>query len=151
MHLRALIVDLFCFNIFNLPFQQEVANHKLRAVQIDLEDLFNVTNHASLVFYLHFSCVSRKFSALNLSHCRIIFQYKDLDEEFFTRVTENTRRYIGVFASAIDEILPEPTEAFPDDDHEILMTQRTEDGMDNTDGSDPQQKMPPEIKRYLYA
>lgn len=78
----------------------------------------------------------------------LILQYKDLDEEFFRRVTENTRRYIGIFASAIDELLPEPTEAIPDDDHDVLMTQRSEDGTDNADGSDPLQKMPPEIKRY---
>ncbi|KAH9730759.1 DNA replication licensing factor MCM7 [Citrus sinensis] len=94
---------------------QDVANRKIRSIQIDLEDLFN---------------------------------YKDFDEEFFRRVTENTHRYIGIFASAIDELLPEPTEAFPDDDHDILMTQRSEDGADNTDGADPRQKMPPEIKRY---
>lgn len=45
--------------------------------------------------------------------------------------------------------MPEATEPFPDDDHDILMTQRAEDGTENADGSDPQQKMPPEIKRYL--
>ncbi|XP_062083590.1 DNA replication licensing factor MCM7 [Humulus lupulus] len=94
---------------------QEVANRKIRAVEIDLEDLFN---------------------------------YKDLDEEFLRRVTENTRRYIGIFADAIDELMPEPTEGFPDDDHDILMTQRSDDGPENVDGSDPHQKMPPEIKRY---
>ncbi|KAM6541466.1 hypothetical protein CsatB_005913 [Cannabis sativa] len=94
---------------------QEVANRKVRAVEIDLEDLFN---------------------------------YKDLDEEFLRRVTENTRRYVGIFAEAIDELMPEPTEGFPDDDHDILMTQRSDDGPENVDGSDPHQKMPPEIKRY---
>lgn len=52
------------------------------------------------------------------------------------------------FASAIDDVMPEPTEPFPDDDHDILMTQRTEDATENTDDSDPQQKMPAEIKRY---
>lgn len=76
------------------------------------------------------------------------FQYKDLDEEFLRRVTENTRRYIGIFADAIDELIPEPTEAFPDDDHDILMTQRSEEGTENTDGADPRQQMPPEIKRF---
>ncbi|KAK8588197.1 hypothetical protein V6N13_087141 [Hibiscus sabdariffa] len=75
--------------------------------------------------------------------------YKDLDEEFLRRVTENTRRYIEIFAAAIDELLPEPTEAFHDDDHDILMTQRAEDPTGNTDGSDSRQKMPPEIKRYF--
>ncbi|GFZ13796.1 minichromosome maintenance (MCM2/3/5) family protein [Actinidia rufa] len=70
--------------------KQDVANHKNKAIQIDLEDLFN---------------------------------YKDLDEDFLRRVTENTRRYIGIFAEAIDELIPEPTDAFPDDDHDILMTQ----------------------------
>ncbi|KAG6748399.1 hypothetical protein POTOM_048320 [Populus tomentosa] len=95
---------------------QDVANHKFRAVQIDLEDLIN---------------------------------YKDLDEEFLRRVTENTRRYVGIFADAIDEVLPKPTEAFPDDDHDILMTQRSEDTTENAEGSDANQKMPSEIKRYF--
>ena len=71
-----------------------------------------------------------------------------MDEEFFRRVTENTRRYVGIFADAIDELMPEPTEAFIDDDHDILMTQRSDDGPDTMDGSDPNQKMPSEIKRY---
>ncbi|KAH7516974.1 hypothetical protein FEM48_Zijuj09G0013000 [Ziziphus jujuba var. spinosa] len=95
---------------------QEVANHKISAIQIDLEDLIN---------------------------------YQDFDEDFLIRVTENTRRYIGIFADAIDELMPEPTEAFTDDDHDILMTQRSDDGPENMDGSDPHQKMPSEIKRYF--
>ncbi|KAI6694613.1 hypothetical protein NL676_022323 [Syzygium grande] len=95
---------------------QEVANRKVRAVEIELED---------------------------------IVDYKDLDEEFLRRVTENTRRYIGIFAEAIDELMPEPTEPFPDDDHDILLTQRSEDRRDNVDGVDPLQKMPSEIKRYF--
>ncbi|KAK9084333.1 hypothetical protein Scep_030804 [Stephania cephalantha] len=94
---------------------QDVANRKLRSVQIELEDLFN---------------------------------YKDLDEEFLRRVTENTKRYLVVFADAIDELMPEQTEAFQDDDHDILMTQRSEDASENTEGSDPFQKMPSEIKRF---
>lgn len=77
------------------------------------------------------------------------FQYKDLDEEFLRRITENTRRYIGIFADAIDQLMPEPTEAFTDDDHDILMIQRSDEGPENMDSSDPFQKMPPEIKRYL--
>lgn len=64
------------------------------------------------------------------------------------RVTENTRRYVGIFADAIDELIPEPTEVFADDDHDILMTQRAEDGNENADGTDPRQRMPPEIKRF---
>ncbi|GLT43135.1 hypothetical protein SLA2020_171060 [Shorea laevis] len=95
---------------------QEVANYKIRAVQIDLEDLDN---------------------------------YKDKDEEFFRRITENTRRYIGIFASAVDELLPAPTEDIPDD-IPILMTQRADDGngTENADATNPLKKMPPEIKRY---
>ncbi|KAI5419013.1 Mcm2-7 hexameric complex component [Lathyrus oleraceus] len=95
---------------------QDVANHKTRSVEIDLDDLMN---------------------------------YKDLDEEFLTRVTENTRRYVGIFADAIDELMPEPTEAFIDDDHDILMTQRSDEGTEGADGSDPHQKMPSEIKRFF--
>lgn len=95
---------------------QDVANHKARSVEIDLDDLMN---------------------------------YKDLDEEFLTRVTENTRRYVGIFADAIDELMSEPTEAFIDDDHDILMAQRSDDGTEGADGSDPHQRMPPEIKRFF--
>nr|GEU51387.1 DNA replication licensing factor MCM7 [Tanacetum cinerariifolium] len=94
---------------------QDVANRKIKAIQIDIEDLFN---------------------------------YKDLDEEFVGRVTSNTRRYVGIFADAIDELIPEPTEALQDDDHDILMTQRAEEGNENADGTDPKQKMPSEIKRF---
>lgn len=72
-----------------------------------------------------------------------------MDEDFLRRITENTRRYIGIFSEAIDELMPEPTEAFPDDDQDILMTQRSEDVADNSEGvKNPQQKMPPEIKRF---
>ncbi|XP_073151425.1 DNA replication licensing factor MCM7 [Henckelia pumila] len=95
---------------------QDVANRRVKAIQIELEDLAN---------------------------------YKDLDEEFLRRVTENTRRYVGVFASAIDQLMPEPTEVFMDDDHDILMTQRSEEGTENADRSDPQQKMPMDIKRLF--
>ncbi|XP_021768765.1 DNA replication licensing factor MCM7 [Chenopodium quinoa] len=94
---------------------QDVANRKSRAIQIDLEDLYN---------------------------------YKDSDDEFVRKVTENTKRYIGIFAEAIDELMPEPTEPFVDDDHDILMTQRAEEGTENADGSDLFQKMPAEIKRF---
>ncbi|KAI3787486.1 hypothetical protein L1987_41992 [Smallanthus sonchifolius] len=94
---------------------QDVANRKIRAIQIDIEDLFD---------------------------------YKDLDEEFVGRVTENTRRYVEIFADAIDELIPEPTEVLQDDDHDILMTQRAEEGNENADGTDPRQRMPPEIKRF---
>lgn len=94
---------------------QEVSNHKIRSVQIELEDIFN---------------------------------YKNLDEEFLGRVTANTRRYLGIFAEAIDELMPEPTEAFPDDDFDIYMTQRMDSGTENTDGPDLLQRMPAEIKRY---
>ncbi|KAL8253914.1 hypothetical protein R6Q59_032135 [Mikania micrantha] len=94
---------------------QDVANRKIKAIQIDIEDLFH---------------------------------YKDFDEEFVARVTENTRRYIEIFADAIDELIPDPTEVFQDDDHDILMTQRAEEGNENADGTDPRQRMPPEIKRF---
>ncbi|KAH0461689.1 hypothetical protein IEQ34_009264 [Dendrobium chrysotoxum] len=79
-----------------------------------------------------------------------LFNYKDLDEEFLQRVTENTRRYISIFAEAVDELMPEPTELFSaEDDHDILMTQRAEDLTDNADNSDPFRRMPPDIKRFF--
>jgi DNA replication licensing factor MCM7 len=75
-------------------------------------------------------------------------QYKDADEEFLQQVTENTRCYIGIFAEALDELMPEPTEAYAvDEDRGILMTQRVDEGVDGgADGTDPLQRMPPEIK-----
>ncbi|RXI02520.1 hypothetical protein DVH24_002598 [Malus domestica] len=91
---------------------------------------------------------NRKFRAIEID-IEDLFSYAELDEEFRNRVQENTRRYIGIFADAIDELMPEPTEAFTDDDHDILMTQRSDDGPENMDGPDPHQKMPPEIKRYF--
>uniref|UniRef100_M8BNG1 DNA replication licensing factor MCM7 n=1 Tax=Aegilops tauschii TaxID=37682 RepID=M8BNG1_AEGTA len=97
---------------------QDIANRKIRAAQIELDDLFH---------------------------------YKDVDEEFLQRVTENTKRYIGIFAEAVDELMPEPTEAFAvDEDRDILMTQRVDEGADGgADGTDPLQRMPPEIKRFF--
>ncbi|KAK4765841.1 hypothetical protein SAY87_007483 [Trapa incisa] len=77
-----------------------------------------------------------------------LLDYTDADEQFILRVTENTRRYISLFADAIDELLPEPTEPFSDDDHDILLTQRSEERKDS-DGMDPRQRMPSEIKRFF--
>lgn len=119
-------------------------------MQIDFEDLINVTfifffplGRFVTILYLYLSNHNQWFQL------PLFFQYKNLDEEFLRRITENTRRYIGIFADAIDELLPEPTEAFIDDDHDILMTQRSDEGTEGADGADPRQKMPPEIKRFL--
>ncbi|MCO5606715.1 hypothetical protein L7F22_060905 [Adiantum nelumboides] len=72
------------------------------------------------------------------------------DEGLVERVRSNARRYIGVLAEAIDDVLPEPTEALAgDDDYDILMRQRLDDTADNADTSDPLQKMPSEIKRFF--
>ncbi|THU44126.1 hypothetical protein C4D60_Mb02t04120 [Musa balbisiana] len=92
---------------------------------------------------------NRKRRAIHIELDDLV-DYKDLDEAFLQRVTENTRRYINIFAEAIDELMPEPTEVFPvDEDRDILMTQRVDDGMDNVDNSDPLQKMPSEIRRFF--
>ncbi|EPS63843.1 hypothetical protein M569_10940, partial [Genlisea aurea] len=88
---------------------QEVANRKIKAIEIEIEDLINA--------------------------------------RFLRRVTENTRRCIGIFSDAAEEIMPEPTEMLFDDDYDVLMTQRVDETNDNTNESDSQQKMPPAIKR----
>ncbi|XP_051141605.1 DNA replication licensing factor MCM7 [Andrographis paniculata] len=90
---------------------------------------------------------NRKTKAIQIE-LEDLINYKDLDEEFVRRVTENTRRYIGIFANAIDELLPEPTEVLLDDDHDILLTQRVDEGTETGGGSDPQKRLPPEIKRF---
>ncbi|GKV27758.1 hypothetical protein SLEP1_g36893 [Rubroshorea leprosula] len=80
-----------------------------------------------------------------LKHMNIL--YKDKDEEFFKQITENTHRYTGIFASAVDELLPAPAEDISDD-IPILMTQRADNGngIGNADATNPLKKMPPEIK-----
>ncbi|KAJ4779748.1 DNA helicase [Rhynchospora pubera] len=101
-----------------LNLLQDVANRKLRAVQIDLDDLST---------------------------------YKGLEEGFWERVVGNTRRYVGIFAEAVDELMPEPTEAIlADEDRDILMTQRVDETSDSADPTaDSHQKMPSEIKRFF--
>ncbi|KAJ3681333.1 hypothetical protein LUZ60_015822 [Juncus effusus] len=104
-----------------LNLLQNVANRKIRAVQIELDDLI---------------------------------EYKGGEDELWTRVRANTRRYVGIFGEAVDEMMPEPTEAFPADeeDRDILMTQRVDESAaaDGADvPSDPLQKMPSEIKRFF--
>ncbi|KAF3784018.1 DNA replication licensing factor [Nymphaea thermarum] len=75
--------------------------------------------------------------------------FKD-SEELLQRVRTNTRRYVTIFAEAVDELLPEPTVPYPgDDDVDILMTQRLEEDTENMDNTDPFRKMPPEIKRLF--
>ncbi|XP_074591820.1 DNA replication licensing factor MCM7 [Curcuma longa] len=101
-----------------LDILQDVANRKMRAIYIDLEDIY--------------------------TFC------KDSDEDFWKRVKHNTRRYINLFAEAIDEIMPQPTEVFSvDEDCDVLMTQRVDEGADSQDNLDPLKKMPAEIKRFF--
>ncbi|XP_078168439.1 minichromosome maintenance (MCM2/3/5) family protein isoform X2 [Carex rostrata] len=101
-----------------LNLLQDVANRKIRAVQIELDDLCS---------------------------------YKGMEEGFWERVIGNTKRYVGVFAEAVDELMPEPTEAVAaDEDRDILMTQRVDETSDSADpNADPRQKMPFEIKRFF--
>ncbi|KAG6500992.1 DNA replication licensing factor MCM7-like [Zingiber officinale] len=101
-----------------LDILQDAANRKMRAIYIDLEDIY--------------------------TFC------KDSDEDFWNRVKHNTRRYINLFAEAIDEIMPQPTEVFSvDEDCDVLMTQRVDEGADSQDNLDPLKKMPAEIKRFF--
>ncbi|KAL5205170.1 hypothetical protein ABZP36_033379 [Zizania latifolia] len=88
-----------------LNILQDVANRKIRKVQIELDDLIQA----------------------RLSDSSPL-------------VTENTRRYIGIFADAIDELMPESMEAYS----------RVDESADGgADGTDPLQRMPPEIRRFF--
>ncbi|KAJ7542087.1 hypothetical protein O6H91_10G089200 [Diphasiastrum complanatum] len=79
-----------------------------------------------------------------------LINHKESDEAFVGRVRHNSRRYLGLFAEAIDDLLPEPTDILAnDDDYEILMRQRMEETVENADTVDAFQKMPPEIKRFF--
>ncbi|KAL8055532.1 hypothetical protein ABFX02_04G062300 [Erythranthe guttata] len=110
-----------------------------------LENFADVNGEAKYIDILQ-DVANRKTKAIQIE-LEDLLNYKDLDEEFLRRVTENTRRYIGIFANAIDRLMPEPTEVLLDDDNDILMTQRAEESTENAGGSDPQRRMPPEIKR----
>ncbi|RXH84401.1 hypothetical protein DVH24_027300 [Malus domestica] len=122
---------------------QEVANRKFRAIEIDIEDLFSVSSaYAFCCQGLNYDyCLCERLVNFLIPH----MQYTEMNEESRNRVEVNTRvlNWYG-----IDELMPEPTET--DHDHDILMTQRSDDGPENMDGSDPHQKMPPEVKRYFY-
>ena len=75
---------------------------------------------------------------------------KDADLSFVERVRTNARRYVGLFADAIDDLLPEPNIPLArDEDFDVFLSQRTEEVPDQMDVVDPQQKLPAEIKRYL--
>ncbi|CAK9204886.1 unnamed protein product [Sphagnum troendelagicum] len=96
---------------------QQVSNRKLRAVDIDLDDLFSA---------------------------------KDADEAFVGRIRTNTRRYVGLFADAIDDLLPEPNIPLArDEDFDVFLSQRTEENLEQADVVDPLHKLPPEIKRFF--
>lgn len=75
---------------------------------------------------------------------------KEADESFLARVRTNTRRYVGLFADAIDELLPEPNVPLArDDDFDVFLSQRMEENPEQPDVIDPMHKLPAEIKRFL--
>ncbi len=86
---------------------------------------------------------------MNDSH-GVWLEQKDADEAFVGRIRTNTRRYVGLFADAIDELLPEPNIPLArDEDFDVFLSQRTEENLEQADVVDPLHKLPPEIKRFL--
>lgn len=89
----------------------------------------------------------------NLLHIHTLTMWdgqKEADLSFMERVRTNARRYVGLFADAIDDLLPEPNVPLArDDDFDVFLSQRTEEVPEQTDVVDPSHKLPPEIKRYL--
>ncbi|KAI3460757.1 hypothetical protein Pfo_017420 [Paulownia fortunei] len=63
-------------------------------------------------------------------------------------LTNRKIKTIQIELQDLINLLPEPTEVIPDDDNDIFMTQRVEEGTENAGVSDPQKKMPPEINRF---
>jgi DNA replication licensing factor MCM7 len=77
-------------------------------------------------------------------------EQKDADFSFVERVRTNAKRYVGLFADAIDDLLPEPNIPLArDEDFDVFLSQRTEEVPDQMDVVDSQHKLPAEIKRYL--
>ena len=95
-----------------LSLLQEVANRRLRVIEVELEDV-----------------------------------YEHLGEEMAEKIKENTKRYIEIFAEAIDELMPEPVgDVGPPDVADVLMRQRG--SRENADaGSDEMQAVPPQLRR----
>lgn len=76
-------------------------------------------------------------------------EQKDADLGFVERVRTNAKRYVGLFADAIDELLPQPTVPVArDDDFDVFLSQRTEEVPEQVDVVDTLHKLPAEIKRY---
>lgn len=77
-------------------------------------------------------------------------EQKDADLSFVERVRTNAKRYVGLFADAIDDLLPAPNVALArDEDFDVFLSQRTEEVPEQVDVVDPLHKLPAEIKRYL--
>lgn len=75
---------------------------------------------------------------------------KDADLSFVERIRTNAKRYVGLFADAIDDLLPEPNIPLArDEDFDVFLSQRTEEVPDQMDVVDSQHKLPAEIKRYF--
>ena len=89
-------------------------------------------------------------SGLALIFLSFVGEQKDADLSFVERIRTNARRYVGLFADAIDDLLPEPNIPLArDEDFDVFLSQRTEEVPDQIDVVDPLQKLPAEIKRYL--
>ncbi|CAM6124682.1 unnamed protein product [Calypogeia fissa] len=101
-----------------LNILQLVANRKQSYIDIDLDDLDRYVSD------------------------------NNTDADLVHSVISNTKRYIGLFADAIDELLPNPTIPLPRDDEGVeLLQQRTQDLHDGLENNDPHNRLPPELKR----
>lgn len=92
---------------------------------------------------------NRKLKAIEIS-IGDIQDSMDADLGFVERVRTNAKRYVGLFADAIDDLLPEPNIPLArDDDFDVFLSQRTEVAPEQMDMLDPLHKLPAEIKRYF--
>ncbi|GJZ20801.1 retrotransposon protein, putative, ty1-copia subclass [Tanacetum coccineum] len=92
------------------------------------EDIYMVQLEGSIMYVVRCTRPDVAFARNITSH----FQ-QNHGEDHWTAVKNILKRY----ADAIDALITEPTEALQDDDHDILITQRAEEGNENDDETDP--------------
>jgi DNA replication licensing factor MCM7 len=74
----------------------------------------------------------------------------DADLSFVERVCTNAKRYMGLFADAIDDLLPKLNVFLAqDEDFDVFLSQFIEEVLNQMDVVDSQHKLPVKIKRHL--
>jgi hypothetical protein len=106
---------------------QDIANRKSSVLNISIDDLRNVREALSTA-----SASSEIFAVSSHSHVSLCFRCSSLqfqvdDSSFFSSILHNTQRYVSLFYTAADALMPAPDADFIS---EKVMTDGTEGEVD---------------------